>query len=99
MEGWIKGMDVSSLLEVEECGGRFTDGGVPGDALEILKRYGTNLVRLRLWNDPYTAEGAPYGAGTCDLPRVMLLARRAKALGIGWMLDFQYSDFWTDPGK
>lgn len=99
MESWIKGMDVSSLLEVEECGGCFTDGGVPGDALEILKRYGTNLVRLRLWNDPYTAEGAPYGAGTCDLPRVMVLARRAKALGIGWMLDFQYSDFWTDPGK
>lgn len=95
----IKGMDVSSLLEVEACGGSFSDHGVPGGALEILKAYGTNLIRLRLWNDPYTREGAPYGAGTNDLPRTMVLARRAKNLGIGWMLDFQYSDFWTDPGK
>lgn len=99
MERWIKGMDVSSLLEVEECGGRFFDGDAPGGALQILQRYGANLVRLRLWNDPYTAGGEPYGAGTCDLPRVMVLARRAKNLGIGWMLDLQYSDFWTDPGK
>ena len=87
MEQWIKGMDVSSLLEVEECGGRFFDGDAPGDALQILQRYGANLVRLRLWNDPYTAGGEPYGAGTCDLPRMMVLARRAKNLGIGWMLD------------
>lgn len=99
MKSWIKGMDISSLLEVEECGGRFSDHGCPGDALGILKNYGTNLIRLRLWNDPYTPEGAPYGAGTCDLPRMMVLARRAKNLGIGWMLDLQYSDFWTDPGK
>jgi len=95
----IKGMDISSLCEVERCGGRFTDKGQPGDALEILHRYGTNMIRLRLWNDPYDEQGRPYGGGTCDLPCVMTLARRAKALGIGWMLDFQYSDFWTDPGK
>lgn len=99
MESWIKGMGVSTLLEVEECGGRFADHGVPGDALKILKDYGTNLIRLQLWNDPYTDAGEPYGAGTCDLPRTMVLARRAKALGIDWMLDIQYSDFWTDPGK
>lgn len=99
MESWIKGMDISTLLEVEECGGQFSDHGVPGDALKILKDYGANLVRLRLWNDPYTEAGEPYGAGTNDLPRTMLLARRAKALGLDWMLDLQYSDFWTDPGK
>lgn len=99
MEAWVKGMDVSSLLEVEECGGRFSDQGIAGDAMKILKDYGTNLVRLRLWNDPYTKEGEPYGAGTNDLPRTMILARRAKLLGIDWMLDVQYSDFWTDPGK
>lgn len=99
MENWIKGMDVSSLLELEECGGIFTDQGQPGDALKILKDYGMNLIRLRLWNDPYTAGGRPYGAGTNDLPRTMLLARRAKQLCVDWMLDIQYSDFWTDPGK
>ncbi len=99
MNSFIKGMDVSSLLEVEECGGTFSDHGTPGSALQILKNYGMNLVRLRLWNDPYTEDGETYGAGTNDLPRTMILARRAKQLGVGWMLDFQYSDFWTDPGK
>ncbi|MCD7920312.1 MAG: glycosyl hydrolase 53 family protein [Clostridiales bacterium] len=99
MDAWIKGMDLSTLLEVEECGGTFSDHGVPGGAMEILKRYGMNMVRLRLWNDPYSEAGEPYGAGTNDLPRTMTLARRAKALGLGWLLDFHYSDFWADPGK
>jgi len=30
---------------------------------------------------------------------VIALARRAKALGMSWMLDLHYSDFWADPGK
>ena len=49
MKEWIKGMDISSLLEVERCGGKFYDHGAAGDALDILKSYGTNLVRLRLF--------------------------------------------------
>ena len=69
------------------------------DAMEILARHGVNLIRLRLWNDPYDADGNPYGAGTNDLVRIMTLARRSKALGLPWLLDFHYSDFWADPGK
>lgn len=99
MEPFIKGMDLSALLEVEECGGTFSDHGVAGDAMEILQRYGMNLLRLRLWNDPYSEEGVPYGAGTNDLSRTMILARRAKRLGIDWLLDIHYSDFWVDPAK
>ena len=99
MNDWICGMDVSTLLEVEECGGRFSDKGAPGDAMEILHRHGMNLVRLRLWNDPYDEDGSPYGAGCCDLKRVTRLAARAQGLGLPWLLDFHYSDFWADPGK
>lgn len=95
----IKGADLSTLLEVEECGGKFYDDGREADALTILKDHGIGLVRLRLWNDPYSPEGEAYGAGTCDLPRVMRLAERAADLGLPWMLDFHYSDFWADPGK
>ena len=100
----IKGVDISSLLEVEAAGGRFYDSSIGGadeaeDALVILKRHGVNLIRLRLWNDPYDESGNPYGAGTNDLPRTMELARRCKALGLSWLLDFHYSDFWADPGK
>ena len=94
MKSWIKGMDLSSLLEVEECGGRFRDKGVSGDAMEILHSYGMNLIRLRLWNNPYTPDGEPYGAGTNDLARTMLLARRAQKLGVGWMLDFFAAILW-----
>ena len=184
IDGFIKGADVSSLLEVEEAGGRFfdeagrdgsqpsaalrsdeagrdgsqpsaalrsdeacRDGSQPSAALrsdeaagqrsgirdqgsgagekafplrgrcpsahtgadevasqpselfEILRRHGVNLIRLRLWNDPYDPNGKPYGAGTNDLPRTVELARRAKAAGLPWLLDFHYSDFWADPGK
>lgn len=105
-EGMIKGADVSSLLEVEESGGKFFDAcsgtqcaPVNEDALKILQRRGVNLIRLRLWNDPYDEHGRPYGAGTNDLGRTMELARRCKALGLPWLLDFHYSDFWADPGK
>lgn len=96
---FIKGFDVSTLAEVERCGGKFYDHGRPGDALEILKAYGGNWVRLRLWNDPYGEKGEDYGAGVCDLPTVLALARRAKLAGMDWLLDLHYSDFWADPGK
>ena len=49
---FIKGFDVSTLLEVERHGGVFYDGGGAEDALAILKRRGGNWIRLRLWNDP-----------------------------------------------
>jgi len=96
---FIKGMDLSSLDEVESLGGRFFDEGVEDDAMSILKKYGMNLLRLRLWNNPYDEKGKSFGAGTCDLPTVIRLAKRAKAIEIPWCLDFHYSDFWTDPGK
>lgn len=99
MKRWYRGMDCSSLEEVEHCGGRFFDGGEEKDCLHILRSYGTDLIRLRLWNDPYTESGEPYGGGTNDFNCVVRLAGRAAALGMDWLLDFHYSDFWADPGK
>ncbi len=96
---FIKGFDLSTLAEVERCGGRFYDHGRPGSALDILRGCGGNYVRLRLWNDPYCPDGTDYGAGVCDLPTVLGLARRAKNAGMSWLLDLHYSDFWADPGK
>lgn len=99
MDKFIKGMDVSTLIEQEECGAKYYDHGKEGDMLEILKEYGVNSVRLRLWNDPYSENGEPYGAGTNDLEKTVILAKRAKKLGMGVLLDLHYSDFWADPGK
>ena len=84
----------------ERCPEGADEGKLPEQsALEILKNRGVNLIRLRLWNDPYDEHGRPYGAGTNDLPRTAALARRCKALELPWLLDFHYSDFWADPGK
>lgn len=96
---FIKGMDISTLLEEETCGARYYDNGVEQDLFAILKAYGTNSVRLRLWNDPYAPDGTPYGAGTNGLDKVIVLAERAKKYQIGYLLDLHYNDFWADPGK
>ena len=100
MNAFLKGADLSTLLEVERCGGRFFDlDGREDDAMSILARRGVNHVRLRLWNDPYSETGESCGGGGCDLNTVTALAKRAKDLGLAWQLVFHYSDFWTDPGK
>ncbi len=96
---YYKGMDISTLLEVERCGGKFYDGNGAEDVLTILKRYDVNAVRIRLWNDPYSEDGRPYGAGTNDLATAAELSRRAKEKGFDILLDYHYSDFWADPGK
>ena len=49
---YIKGMDVSSMDAIEQLGAVFYDEGKQGDLLEILKKYGSDYIRLRLWNDP-----------------------------------------------
>ena len=96
---FYKGMDISTLIEVEKCGGKFYDCSEKKDVLDILQSYGINAVRLRLWNNPYSEDGEPYGAGTNDLPTTITLAKRAKEHGMDVLLDLHYSDFWADPGK
>ena len=62
---FIKGMDVSTFLELEKLGAVYYDkDGEEWNLLSILQGYGMNAVRLRLWNNPYSKEGEPYGAGT-----------------------------------
>lgn len=99
MDKFIKGMDVSSLPEEAALGARFYDEGKEGDALEILKKYGANSLRIRLWNDPYSEDGKPYSAGTSDFTKLVALASAGKKLGYSYLLDLHYSDFWADPGK
>lgn len=80
-------MDVSSLPEEAALGARFYDEGKEGDALEILKKYGANSLRIRLWNDPYSEDGKPYSAGTSDFTKLVALASAGKswATAICWI--------------
>lgn len=99
MSEFIHGMDISSMEEVVRRGGKFYDKGQEKELLQILKSYGVNYIRLRLWLNPYTEEGKPYGAGVNDLDVTMRMAKQVKEAGLKYLLDFHYSDFWTDPGK
>ena len=95
----VRGMDISSMDEVVRCGGKFYDRGKEKNLLEILRSYGVNYIRLRLWHNPYGETGKPYGAGGNDLTATVRMAEKIKAAGMKFLLDLHYSDFWADPGK
>ncbi len=57
---------------------------------------GSQLLQI---NGKPAPAGTPGGAGNCDEQHTIELALRAKALGMKVLLDFHYSDFWTDPGQ
>jgi arabinogalactan endo-1,4-beta-galactosidase len=96
---FIMGADVSMLKQIEDSGGKFSDNGVEKDGLTILKEHGVNWIRLRIWNDPTDAAGAYLGGGNNDLDTTVAIAARAKSMGLKFLLDFHYSDWWADPGK
>ncbi|HCA22403.1 MAG TPA: glycosyl hydrolase, partial [Lachnospiraceae bacterium] len=96
---YTKGVDLSTLYELEKLGARYFDKGEEKDILEIMKAYDIDTVRLRLWNDPYSPSGEPYGAGTNDLETTLAIGKKVTEAGLGVLLNFHYSDFWADPGK
>lgn len=99
MPKFIKGMDLSTLLEMERCGAKYYDQGQEMDILDIMKKYDVDTIRIRLWNDPKSEEGEPYGAGNNDLEETIAIGKRITEAGLGVLLNFHYSDFWADPGK
>lgn len=96
---FIKGVDISTLAELEQCGAQYYDNGVKKDILDILKTYDIDTIRIRLWNDPWSEAGESYGAGGNDSAVSLAIAKRATSAGFGVLLNFHYSDFWADPGK
>jgi arabinogalactan endo-1,4-beta-galactosidase len=87
----IHGADVSTLKKNEDFGAVYFDAaGHQRDALTILRASGMNYARLKVWVNP--ADGYNTKA------RVLEMARRVKARGMGLVIDFHYSDTWADPG-
>jgi arabinogalactan endo-1,4-beta-galactosidase len=96
---YIMGADLSMLAQMEASGAKFYVNGKQKDCLVILKDQGINWIRLRIWNDPTDANGQPLGGGNDDLTKTVAVAKRVKALGLKFFLDFHYSDWWADPSK
>jgi arabinogalactan endo-1,4-beta-galactosidase len=98
---FMAGADISSLPVHEAAGAIYRDGGVAGDAIEILRDHGTNWFRLRLFVDPQFQNNSDGGYDPFvaqDLEYTIALAQRVKAAGGKVLLDFHYSDTWADPG-
>ena len=99
-EDFILGMDVSSVISLEESGVRYyDDGGEEKDLFEILAGHGINYIRVRVWLDPFDKNGNSYGGGGNDLDRAVEIGKRASEHGMKVLVDFHYSDFWADPSK
>lgn len=97
---WINGVDVSSVLSLEESGVVFRDdNGDEADLFEVLADHDVNWVRVRVWNDPWTADGNGYGGGNTDANRATEIAKRATDAGMRVLVNFHYSDFWAHPGQ
>ncbi|MBN2547429.1 MAG: glycosyl hydrolase 53 family protein [Spirochaetes bacterium] len=91
------GADISTLDQIEDFGGKFYHNGTEIDLMEILKNYGFNTFRLKIWNNP----GPPlsYPEGYNNENHVIKMAERIKKMNMKFLLDFHYSDFWADPQK
>jgi len=85
------GADLSYVNEMEDCGAVYKDEyNLVKDPYKIFKEAGTNLIRLRLWHNPSWTNYSNYN----DVKKSI---KRAKDEGMHVLLDFHYSDIWTDP--
>ncbi len=99
-EDFIKGVDISSILTQEASGVvYYNEDGEEQDIFQTLAQNGVNYIRVRVWNDPYDAEGNGYGGGNNDAAAAAEIGVRAAKYGMKLCVDFHYSDFWADPAK
>ncbi len=94
------GCDISSVIALERSGVKFYGwDGAEQDLFDTLKQSGVNYIRVRIWNDPFDADGNGYGGGNCDIDTACIIGKRAADAGLKMLADFHYSDFWADPSK
>ncbi|MBR5121204.1 MAG: glycosyl hydrolase 53 family protein, partial [Oscillospiraceae bacterium] len=99
-EDFILGVDASIVPSLEAGGVKYYDyNGEEADIFETLAKSGVNYIRVRVWNDPFDANGNGYGGGNCNIDTAIEIGKRATKYGMKLLVDFHYSDFWADPAK
>ena len=99
-DDFIRGVDISTILAQEASGVKYYDAdGNEKDLFDLLADAGVNYIRVRIWNDPYDADGNGYGGGNCDTRNAAVIGKRAAEHGMKLLVNYHYSDFWADPGK
>jgi len=87
------GADLSYVNQMEDCGAIYKDeNNLIKNPYKIFKEAGTNLIRLRLWHNPKWTNYSNYE----DVKKAI---KRAKEENMNVLLDFHYSDTWTDPSQ
>ena len=87
------GADLSYVNEMLACGAVYKNANnINTDPYKIFKDAGANLVRVRLWHNPTWTNYSNYA----DVKKTI---QKAKDQGMRVLLDFHYSDTWTDPSK
>ena len=93
------GADISFIPQFESRGMTFSDTtGNQRDICSIMAENGFDNIRLRIFIDP-TAQDGYSKEGFCGLEQTIAMARRIKAAGMTFSLDFHYRDTWADPDK
>lgn len=102
---FMLGADISSTQETELT---YRDvDGTQKSLLDVLKNHGFNYARLKTFVDPSAPYGYASAANGCaglpepfgDRDHVVAFGQQIKAAGMGFLLDFHYSDVWADPGN
>jgi len=98
---YILGADISWLLEDEAQGAAYFDRGVQRDIFQILKSYGFDFIRARIFVNPHAPGGysARRSEAFCDLEHTKTFAKRIQSAGLGFLLSCHYSDTWASPAK
>ena len=95
---FVFGVDISLYSAIYESGAvYFNKDGKKEHICKILKDAGINVARLRIFNDYTSPTGTP--CGRLDLHRIVSMIKDCKKYGLKVLLDFHYSDDWTNPGK
>ena len=99
-DDFILGVDLSSVIAEEQSGVRYYGfDGTEQDIFLTMAQNGVNMIRVRVWNNPYDVDGNGFGGGNCDVKKAVEIGKRATQNGLKLLVDFHLSDFWADPGK
>jgi arabinogalactan endo-1,4-beta-galactosidase len=102
---FILGADISGA---QESSASYVDtDGETKSLFALLQSHGFNFIRLRTFVDPGAPGGYASTANGCagkpeeygDKAHVIEYGKQAKDAGMGFLLDFHYSDVWADPGN
>jgi arabinogalactan endo-1,4-beta-galactosidase len=106
---FIIGADITFTQQDVAGGATYVDtDGTQTPIITLLKAHGFNYIRMRTFVDPTQPAPNPAGGaafppystqGFGDITHTIAYGQQIKAAGMGFLLDFHYSDTWADPGK